>query len=429
MPNSTPTELSLENLDLTEFVKPGDTVTWGQACAEPLNLTAKLVSQRKKIGHFTAMVGLMLSDTLLPEYRDDINVISYGAIGTNTRLAAAGALQVLPCNYSAIPQLITSRRLAVDVVLVQLSPIGPDGHYSLGLANDYLIPAMQAARVVIGEVNDLIPCTTLDQPLDHGLIDYVVPCSGEPLYATPNIIGDTENSIARHLLNVIEDGAVIQYGIGSVPSAILAALSGHRRLGIHSGMLTDDIIPLIESGAITNENNRVRPGITVGALAIGSESLNRFLHLNQSVELHPATTTHSAATLAKQDRLVAINSAFEIDIYGQINAEMVGDRYLGAVGGQIDFMHAASTHPEGLSIVAMPSVTNNGKHSRIVARLNSPLVTTSKADVDIVVTEHGVADLRGKTLQQRATAIHAIADPLYQEDIMRAGHIITASPH
>ena len=365
------------------------------------------------------MVGLSLSDTLSPEYGDNIGVISYGALGTNTRLAAEGALQVLPCNYSAIPQLITSKKLPIDVVLVQLSPPGPDGHYSLGLANDYLVPAMQAARVVIAEVNEQIPCSTLDQPLDEELLDVIVPCSRPAVYAAQNSIGDTEKKIASHLLEVIEDGAVIQYGIGSVPSAILASLSSHRKLGIHSGMLTDDIMPLIESGAISNETNRVRPGITVGALAVGSERLGQYLHLNPAVELHPASTTHSAGALTQQDRLVAINSAFEIDIYGQVNAEMVGDRYLGAVGGQVDFMHAASTHPNGLSIIAMPAVTNNGKHSRIRTQLNSPLVTTGKSDVDIIATEYGVADLRGKTLSQRARTICQIAAPDFREEIER----------
>jgi acyl-CoA hydrolase len=424
-----PQELSLDNLNFAEFVRPGDTVTWGQASAEPLSLTEKLVSQRSSIGHFTAMVGLSLSETLSPDYGDNISVISYGALGTNTRLAAAGTLQILPCNYSAIPQLIASKRLAIDVVLVQLSPRGPDGHYSLGLANDYLIPAMQAARVVIGEVNDQIPCSTLDQPFDEELVDIIVPCSRPAVYATQNTIGDVEIKIASHLLDVIEDGAIIQYGIGSVPSAILSALSSHRRLGIHSGMLTDDIIGLIESGVITNETNRVRPGISVGALAIGSERLSHYLHLNPAIELHPASTTHSADTLAQLDRLVAINSAFEIDIYGQVNAEMVGNRYLGAVGGQVDFMHAASTHQHGLSIIAMPSVTNNGKHSRIVSRLTSPLVTTSKADVDIIVTENGIADLRGKTLQQRAVAIGGIAASDFQEDIMRLAHLTPPQGH
>jgi len=170
---------------------------------------------------------------------------------------------------------------------------------------------------------------------------------------------------------------------------------------------------------VTNETNSVRPGVSVGALTVGSERLSHYLHLNPAVELHPASSTHGARTLAQLDRLVAVNSAIEVDLYGQVNAEMAGNRYLGAVGGQIDFMHAASTHEKGLSIIAMPSVTTNGKHSRIVARLNSPLITTSKSDVDIVVTENGVADLRGKTMQQRASAICGIASPAYREDLMR----------
>ncbi len=424
-----PIKLSLDNLDFAEFVKPGDTVTWGQASSEPLSLTEELVAQRTRIGHFNVMVGLSLSATLSPEYRDQISVISYGALGTNARLQAAGALQILPCNYSAIPQLIASKRLAIDVVLVQLSPRGPDGHYSLGLSNDHLIPAMQAARVVIAEVNDQIPCSTLDQPLDEGLIDFIVPCSRQAVYAAPNSIGETEKKIAGLLCGLIEDGAVIQYGIGSVPSAILASLSSHRRLGIYSGMLTDDIIPLIESGAITNETNKVRPGISVGALALGSERLSHYLHLNPILELHPASKTHSASALAQLDRLVAINSAIEIDIYGQINAEMLGEHYVGAVGGQVDFMHAASGHQNGLSVIAMPSLTKDGKHSRIVDRLSNRLVTTCKSDVDIIVTENGVADLRGKTLQQRAWAISSIAAPAFQEAILRLAHNTAPQAH
>jgi acetyl-CoA hydrolase len=411
-------EIALENLDLTEFVGAGDTITWGQACAEPRCLTERLVAQRAGIGRCNVFVGLSLSQTLAPEHLEDIGVISYGALGTNTRLGAG--LQVLPCNYSALPRMMADRTVPVDVVLVQLSPRGPGGHYSLGFANDYLIPAMQAARVVIAEVNEQVPCSTLAQPLDESLLDLVVPCSRQPAYAPGNEVGETEKAIAARLQEVIEDGAVLQYGIGSVPAAILASLAGHRALGIHSGMVTDDIIALLESGALTNETNRVRPGRSVAALAIGGERLSRFLHLNPDVELHPATTTHSAASLSRQDRLVAINSALEIDLYGQVNAEMIGDHYLGAVGGQVDFMHAASTQQAGLSIIAMPSTAGNGRRSRIVERIKSPLVTTGKSDVDIVATEYGIADLRGKTLARRAQALSRIAAPEFREDLERS---------
>jgi acyl-CoA hydrolase len=417
-----PREIALEELDLAEFVKPGDTVTWGQACGEPLCLTEKLVAQRAAVGPVSAMVGLSLSDTLLPEHREHIRVTSYGAIGTNKRLMAAGALDILPCNYGAIGQHFATGRFPIDIVLVQVSSPGPDGHYSLGLANDLLLPAMRAARVVIAEVNDQVPCSTLDAPLDESLLDILVPCSRPPLVGPRGTVGAIEKKIADHVSERISDGAVLQYGIGSVPSAILASLSQHRGLGIHSGMLTDAIVDLMESGVITNETSRVRPGITVGGLAMGSERLNRFLHLNPSVELHPATTTHGMVKLAQQDRLVALNSALEVDIYGQVSAEMVNGRYVGAVGGQVDFMHAASSHEQGLSVIAMPSVTSNGKFSRIVQQLNGPLVTTAKSDVDLIVTEHGVADLRGKTLRQRALAISEIADPAFRESLQRAIH-------
>ncbi|NQX90263.1 MAG: acetyl-CoA hydrolase/transferase family protein, partial [Halioglobus sp.] len=409
-------EIAQEHLDLRDFVREGDTVTWGQACAEPLCLTEKLLPTCLDIGHFRVFVGLTLSQTLRPQYLAAIDVMSYGSLGTAARLGTE--LQILPCNYSALPRLIANRTLPIDTVLVQLSPRGPDGHYSLGFASDYLIPAMRAARVVIGEVNDRVPCTTLAQPLDESLLDVVVHCSRQPLYTSGSIPGSIEQTIATLLQDVIEDGSVIQYGIGSVPSAILAALSGHKALGIHSGMLTDDIIPLMESGALTNETNKVRAGRSIGALAIGSERLSRALHLNPDIELHPVTTTHDCASLARQDRLVAINSAVEIDLYGQVNAEMVGRRYLGAVGGQVDFMHAASTQERGLSIIAMPATAGKDKRSRIVSQLSAPIVTTAKSDVDIVATEYGIADLRGKTIVQRARAISALAAPQHRDELV-----------
>jgi acyl-CoA hydrolase len=410
-------EIALEYLDFAEFINAGDTVVWGQACSEPLCLTERLVAQRDSIGPFTVLVGLSLSDTLSAECLQTITAVSYGALGTNARLMANGSLQVIPCNYSALPYLFTSKKLAVDVVLVQVSPPDSDGNFSLGLSNDYLIPAMQAARFVIAEVNEKIPHTTLDQTLDSDLFDIVVPCSRPPIYFENSAIGLTEKSIAGHVAGLIPDGSIIQYGVGTLPSAILSALSDHQRLGIYSGMITDDIIDLIESGVVTNETNPVTPEVSVGAIALGSERLNRYLHNNPQVQLHPTTKTHGPATLSKLDNLVAINSALEVDIYGQINAEMVSDRYLGAVGGQVDFMHAASTNKNGLSIIAMPSTTRHGKHSRIVAQLNGPLVTTGKTDVDVIVTEHGVADLRGKTMKQRAQTISNIAASHLQDSI------------
>ena len=415
-----PREITLDSFHFADYVRSGDTVTWGQGCAEPLMLTETLIRQRSTIGHFSVFMGLSFSDTLNNTHHDDFDVISYGAMGTNANLGPK--LQILPGNYSSIPRIMADRTLPIDVVLVQLSPRGPTGHYSLGFANDYLIPAMQSARLVIAEVNEQVPCTSLDQPLDESLLDMVIHCSATTVGGPSNTIGKTEKKIAGHLQEIIQDGAVIQYGIGSVPSAILSALSQHRGLGIYSGMLTEDVIPLIESGVITNETNRIRPGVTVGALAIGGEDMRHFLHLNKHVELHPATTTHAAKYLAQQDRLVAINSAIEVDLYGQVNAEVINNRYIGAVGGQIDFMHAASTQQSGLSIIAMPSTTRNGSHSRIVAKLSTSLVTTGKSDVDIVATELGIADLRGKTINQRMHALRSIAAPDFHDELDKFMH-------
>ena len=405
-------ELTLDQLDLSSLLQPGDTITWGQGCAEPLALTGKLIEQQQDLERLNIFSGLALSNTL--SQLSNTQITSYGALGNNVKFAASDHFDMIPCNYSALTELITNRRIDIDVVFVQLSPRGKHG-YSLGLCNDYLPAAMKAARLVIAEVNEHIPQSILDTPLDDSLIDIVVHSDLPPLQSPMHTIGDTERAIAQRIAPFIEDGAILQYGVGSLPSAILSALSQHQNLGIHSGMITDDIIPLIEAGAITNNTNRVNPGISIGAVAMGSTRLNRFLHQNPQIEMHPSSKTHSIKALAQLDRLVAINSALEVDLYGQVNAEMIGARYVGAVGGQVDFMHAASTHVRGLSIIALPSVTHNGKHSRIVQELNSPLLTTCKSDVDIIVTEQGVADLRGKTFSQRAQAIAQIAAPQFRD--------------
>ncbi len=415
MPGSPPKELSLDNLHFSDFIQAGDTVAWGQACAEPLSLTQRFLEQQNDLGQCKIFAGLSFSNILRETRADRISICSYGALGTNAEIG--NFIDILPCNYSAIPQHIANGRLNIDVVLVQVSPKGAQG-YSLGLSNDYLKTAMQHARVVIAEVNERIPYTTMDEPLDESLIDYIVPVSLQPLYPQKSTPGEIELTIAQNLCAYIEDGAVLQYGVGNLPSAILGSLSGHKDLGIYSGMITDDIMPLIESGAITNATNRIKSGVSIGGTVIGNQAFSDFLHNNPSIELHPSTKTHDANLLSKLDRLVAINSAIEVDLYGQVNAEMLGKRYIGAVGGQVDYMHAASTQANGLSVIAMPSVTGNGKHSRIVKQLNSPLLTTCKSDVDLIVTEHGVADLRGKTFNQRAAAIRAIAAPEFQRDLV-----------
>jgi acyl-CoA hydrolase len=404
-----------QDLNLADHIRAGDKIIWGQASAEPLDLIDLLIAQRSSIGKVSAFVGLSLTRTLQPEHTDYISLTSYGALGTNTKLAAAGVLKLLPCHYSSVPNLIDSGRLPIDVTFVQISEPGPDGSHSLGYCNDYMKNAINHARLVIAEINSNVPWTHMDTPLDEDKIDFAIRSDRQPPGVQVPAPAEVDLKIAALVASVIEDGATLQYGVGSIPAAILNALGGHKDLGLHSGLITDEIIDLVENGVITNARKAVHTGISVGAIAIAGPRLKDFLHLNADFQMHPSSTTHGPAFLSQIDNLVAMNSALEVDIYGQVNAEQVGDRYLGAIGGQVDFMHAATTAPYGISMIAMPASLGKSGGSRITAKLGGPFVTTARTDVDMVITEFGIADLRGKTLEERARSIIDIALPEHRE--------------
>ena len=309
-----------DKLNLADHIRPGDAITWGQASAEPLDLIDLLIEQRADIGKVSAFVGLALTSTLKPEHTDYISLSSYGALGTG-KLVAAGVLNLIPCHYSAVPNLMDSGRLPVDVVFVQLSPPGPDGTHSLGFCNDFMKNAINQARLVIAEINSHVPWSRMDAPLDESRIDFAIESDRVPPTAQVPEPGDIDRQIAANVAGVIEDGATLQYGVGAIPAAILKALGGHRDLGLHSGLVTEELIDLVESGVITNARKKVHTGVSVGAIAIGGPRLKDFLHDNPEFEMHPSSTTHGPATLSQIDNIVAMNSALEVDLYGQVNAE------------------------------------------------------------------------------------------------------------
>ncbi len=403
-------------LKLADHIKPGSAVTWGQGSGEALTLLEKLIEERADIGGLEAFVGLSLSGALQVKHTDFIKPYSYGALGTNQRLKQADVLSLYPCNYSAVCGHIRSGRFAVDTVFVQVSPPGPDGSHSLGYCSDFQPVSMNRASLVIAEINHNVPWTYMDAPLDEDRIDYAI----ETDHPIPDIPAKTpstsETQIAANVGDLVPEGATLQYGIGALPGAIVKALSGHRNLGLHTGIISEDIIGLVQSGALNNSRKAVYPGLSIGTFCIGGKKLQQFLHCNESFQLHPASSTHSPVNLSRLDNLVAINSALEVDLFGQVNAEQIGDNYLGAIGGQVDFMHAAATSEHGLAIIALPAISSSGQ-SRIVAKLNGPYVTTGRSDVDIVVTEFGVADLRGRSSHQRGLLLCDIAAPEYREKL------------
>jgi len=409
-------ELNLDSLDFSSVVRPGDTVMWGQASAEPLPLTQALMAQRHVIGNFNVFLGVTYSDSLKPEYADCVSFSAYCGSGGNRALAKAGKLDILPVHYSQIPGLIASGRLKIDVLMLQLAPADTHGNYSLSMAHEYLIPALEAARVVIAEVNEQAPWTWGERPVREVDIDYLIRTSRVPLELHHPPPGEAELGVARHVAGLIDDGATLQFGLGALPETILRALADRRDLGIHSGAIGDQAAELMQAGVITNARKTLDRGFTVAGVMFGSRRIQRFCHCNPAVQFRSSAYTHNADVLARIERFAALNTAVEVDLTGQINSEVAGGVYVGAVGGALDFLRGAHRSNGGLPIVALPSTA--GKASRIVARLCGP-ATTPRSDAGIIVTEYGVADLRGLSLSERAKRMIAIAHPEVREQLER----------
>jgi acyl-CoA hydrolase len=412
-----------DHLDLSAFVRAGDHIVWGQACGEPTTLVEALIAQADTIGRVSAFAATSFSGILSAAAAEKFNLSSMGAIGALRTVAAAGRLSVIPCHVSQIGALIEQGVIGCDVAFVQVSPPDGDGNHSFGLINDFVQAAVAKARVVIAEVNERVPYTFGDAKLPAAQIDCAVHVTRMPVEVPPAQIGDTDLAIARIAAGYIVDGAVIQVGVGAVPDAILRLLHDRRDLGVHSGMIGDGLVDLVEAGAITNARKPIDPGVSVTGALIGTRRLYEFVDRNARISMRNSAYTHNEAVLSRLTRLVTINSAIEVDLTGQVNAEQSGSQYLGGTGGQVDYVRAGARSPGGRSIIALPATAKGGKISRITAALSGP-VTTARSEVDVIVTEFGAAELRGQTLAERARRLIEIAHPDFRAELDRAAHEI-----
>lgn len=402
------------DLDLTRWIRPGDTIVWGQACAEPRALTGALVRGRHELGGIRCVVGIPATSTLTPNTVDGIEVVSYCGTGANAALHAAGLLDIVPVHYSSLPQMLTTGALRADVVLVQVSPADSRGRHCLGLGDDYFSAAIDTARVVLVEINRHVPFVDGARTITTGHWDHAVWSDAPPASMAPGAPSDIVAAVADSVASLVDDSVTLQIGIGALPEAVLGRLHDRTDLGFHSGILTDGVMALMNSGAATGAAKTVDPGVAVGGSLVGTADLFDFARHNPRMTLRPTGYTHRIDVLAAQHRLTAINSAIEVDLTGAVNAETVGDRYVGAVGGAMDFLRGAALSRGGTPIVALPA-TARGR-SRIVARLSGP-VSTPRADAGVIVTEHGHADLRGLTTSARAEAMIAIAAPEHRDEL------------
>ncbi|CAB3753449.1 acetyl-CoA hydrolase [Burkholderia sp. MSh2] len=406
---------------LSTLVRPGNTVMWGQSHAEPVTLMRALVAQRHDLKRIRLFLGIGLADVLAPEHADAFDFLAYCGSGANRKLARANVLDILPAHYSQLPELIRSGALRIDVVMLQVSPPDEQGRHSLGLAREYLVEAVKHARAIVAEVHPDVPWTYGGPYLRAADIDLLVPSDASFPDAAPTTPGPVEQAIGRHVASLVEDGATLQTGIGAIPDAVMAALHGKRDLGVHTGSIGDGIATLCEAGIVTNARKTIDAGVTVGGVIIGSAHVRRFAHRNPALELRGTEYTHNPHVLRRIDRFVAINSAVEVDLTGQVNAEVAAGTYVGAIGGVADFLRAAQASRGGVPVVALPATA--GAHSRIVSRLAGP-VTVPRSDACVIVTEYGIADLRGLSLAQRIPKMISIAHPDHREQMERDAHAL-----
>ncbi len=406
-----------EHLDLREFVRPGDAIFWGEGTAEPQTLTEALVAQRAELGGVSVFLTVAFSDTLRPEHADHIRFRGIGGIGTLRRLTRAQVMDIIPGHFGQVPDYIADGAVGCDVAFVQASPPGPDGAHSFGVANGSISQAVARARTVIAEVNERTPFTYGDAVLAPDRIDVLVPTSRPVIVVPPTPIGPLEQAIAGHAQRYIADGATVQMGVGAIPDAVLQSLGDRRDLGVHSGMITDALVDLVEAGVVTNARKPIDRGVSIAGILAGTERLYRLAHMNPAIGVRDARYTHGDAALIRLPNLVTINSAMEVDLTGQIGAEHTADEYIGGIGGQADYIRAGQRAPHGHAIVALPATARGGV-GRIVTRLSGS-VTTARADVDVVVTEFGAAELRAQPIRERARRIIAIAHPEHRERLER----------
>ena len=332
---------------------------------------------------------------------------------------AAGALRVIPARYSQTATLFQpGGPVPVDAVLVSASPAGPDGRHSLGVAVGSVIDAVRSAPLVIAQVNPSMPYVRGVGELPPDAFDFLVEIESPLPELTRAPPGPVEEAIAEHVVGLVPDEATLQFGIGAIPEAVMARLTARRDLGVHSGLISDGLIDLLQSGALTNARKSQDAGVMIAAVCGGTRRLFDWLHHNPAVRLAPARYSHGVDVVSRSHRFVAINSAISVALDGSVNAETVGGRPLSGPGGQPDYAEAAMSARDGIGIVAMPSTAARGTASRIVRRLGpEDAVTVPRTLADRVVTEYGVAELRGRSLEERASALRAVAHPDFRSEL------------
>jgi 4-hydroxybutyrate CoA-transferase len=403
-------------------LKSGQRVYIHNGCAEPAELVKALIRRGDDV-HDVEVVHMATmgnADYALPRYAGHFRHNSLFTGGNVRKAVQEGRAEYTPVFLSEIESLFTSGAMPIDVCLLQCTPPDQYGYMSLGPSVDVSLTAAQCARHVIVEINDRMPRTLGDTFLHVSRVDAFVEASHPLAEYASHPISDVHRAIALQVAKLIPDGATIQTGIGGIPEAVLGLLKDHKDLGIHSEMVPDSAVALIESGVINNERKNIHRHKVIAGFVLGTKTLFDFIDNNPVFEFHRTAYANDPFVIAQNDRMVALNSAIEIDLTGQVCADSLGLTPYSGIGGQVDFLRGAARSKGGLPIITLPATAKNGTVSRIVPRLQPGAgVVTSRGDVHYVITEYGVAYLHGKTLRQRTEALIAIADPRFREELER----------
>jgi len=406
--------------EAVKAIKSGDRVVTSHACGEPKPLVEAMVDradelERVEIVH---MVSMGSARYCLPEYAGAFRHNSLFVGASSRKAVNEGRGDYTPRFFSEIPKLFKDEILPVDVALINVSPPDKLGFFCLGISVDYTKQAALSAKTVIAAVNPNMPRVGGDSCLQATDIDYFVPTTEPLIELAPPKLGEIEKGIGGQVASIIKDGDCLQLGIGALPDAVLSFLTEKNDLGIHSEMISDGAMQLVNSGVITCRRKTFLPGKIVITFAMGTSTFYEWLNENTMIEAYPVSFVNDPFIIAQNDNMVSINSALAVDLMGQVAATTLGPLQYSGVGGQVDFVRGAARSKGGRAIIALPSTAARGTQSRIVACFQpGQSVTTSRYDVDHVATEYGIVALKGKTLRQRCEALIEIAHPDFRDQL------------
>jgi acyl-CoA hydrolase len=405
------------------LIENGDFICVPTGVGEPPTLLTALSEQRRNFHGVTVgqILPLRKYAYIDPETVDHVRHLAFFYGGATRPGGHEGWIDYLPSYFSEMPSLIRNRQLRVDAVFSMASPMDEHGFFALSLATDYTMAAVSMARAVILEVNPNVPFTNGNCHVHISQVAGLVESEEPILEVSLPKIGAVQQAIGEYVTDIIDDGSTLQIGFGAIPDAVVMQLTHKHDLGIHTEMIGDGILKLLECGAVTNRKKTYLPGKIVATFALGSQKLYRFMHRNPMLEMHPVDYTNDPFLAARNDKMVSINATLQVDLLGQCCSESFGPQPYSGTGGQVDFVRAANRSRDGKAFIVLPSTAKGDTISRIVPGLTPGAhVTTSKNDVNYVVTEYGLAQLRGKTARQRALALIGIAHPDFRSELTEA---------